>query len=428
MKPCSRCGRSIAADALVCSHCGEAQPKGAGAFDATVMAPPRSPAAATPGGPAALDENKPTEVMTAVPDFAQRPGATASFNPSPSQLPRTRLHAATPAVTPPDAKGAGQGALPPKTKQQREPSGAHRPPILASESLREELYPTQPGRGAIRVWFLVAALLLGGSFAIPISLGKSPVFAWDLLGKLDGLGFAWALYPAAAAVLLLALAALPLPYVARGLLGVLVGGTAFVLVGLGGMKLGIGAIKQLEVWRLALFVAGVILVPAAWLHRRRYVKSVLARLVALLGAALIVVPLVVPTAGQVPLVGIVELARKGSSGVGLAVVAGAYLLIAATALLAFLPSSTRAGGGFFAVLALVVTPILVGLALLGIGDCPKGVASAAAAFCGDTARLLVARLGLFALGLHLVLTYGLAHVFAPLSAEKRAASVGKLAA
>jgi len=133
------------------------------------------------------------------------------------------------------------------------------PPILASDVLREDLAPIEPGRNASRLWDAGAALLyLGVGICLRFNLGVSD------------------LAPQASAVCLAAAAAcgatalVPFPYLWRAMVGGLVGAAVVTLGLFGAGPLALLAAPDSSRWVEVLRVVTCVALPAALLFRSYY--------------------------------------------------------------------------------------------------------------------------------------------------------------
>ena len=130
------------------------------------------------------------------------------------------------------------------------------PPILASDVLREDLAPIEPGRNASRLWDGGAALLyLGVGICLRLDLGVSQ------------------LAPQASAICLAAAAAsgatalVPFPYLWRAVVGAMVGATVVTLGLFGAGPLALLTAPDSSAWIEALRVLTCTALPAALLFR-----------------------------------------------------------------------------------------------------------------------------------------------------------------
>jgi hypothetical protein len=148
------------------------------------------------------------------------------------------------------------------------------PPVLASEVLREDLAPIEPGRHASRLWDLALALLyLAVGICLRINLGVSGVSPDPGAACL------------AAAAAVGATAVVPFPYLWRAVVGGVIGASVVALGIFGGGPLalltGPGSTPWVEPFRVATCVA----LPAALLFRSHYRAYERGRV--LLGAAFV---------------------------------------------------------------------------------------------------------------------------------------------
>jgi len=284
-------------------HHGASEGGEQGKFPATMFAP-----ATTPG-----------QAPVAVPATQFAPAAPAA-----AEVPATRLAAA--ATPRPDASR----------------------PVLASESLAADLAPQEPARGAMRALMAIGGVLLIGLFVAPWGeVAGKLIFSWDLLKSLSGVLFAKRIYLAAAGVVFLAAALLPLPYLLRALIGLVLGLIPFVL----------DAINVPE-WRLILLFGSLILLPAALLHRARYRGSVLSRILVGVGVLGILACLLVPEGGSVPLIKVFDgLGDAPASTIVLRLFPLLLLLLALLSLLAFLGSGSTGLARIWAVGLLLFLPL-----------------------------------------------------------------------
>lgn len=260
-------------------------------------------------------------------------------------------------------------------------SGIHRsvsepkPPLLASEVLREELAPLQPARASCRLWLVLVAIAL-------VALGLAMRFGVGV--PADRAQAATIAFSAAGA--LAAVAALPFPYSLRAAVAVLVG---LVLMGLG-LQSG-GPLGGLTVdGSLARGIARLVTLttlPAALLFRARYPAFVRARAILAVGLAL-ALPFVVLEGlliadGTAPTV-----AR-----------AGACLSIALVALglFGFMGQGTTGGASLWAALLLGGLPLEYGLRQFTLADVTTGYLTYPATAVGLICAGIVASMGLFQL-------------------------------
>jgi hypothetical protein len=148
------------------------------------------------------------------------------------------------------------------------------PPVLASEVLREDLAPIEPGRRASRLWDAGLALLyLGVGVCLRLHMGVS--------GVSPDAGAACL----AAAAAVAATALVPFPYLWRAIVGGVIGAAVVILGFAGGGPLALLAGHGSSVWVEAFRVLTCITIPAALLFRSHYRAYQRGRV--LLGAAFV---------------------------------------------------------------------------------------------------------------------------------------------
>jgi hypothetical protein len=225
------------------------------------------------------------------------------------------------------------------------------PPILASDVLREDLAPIEPGRSASRLWDAGAAVLfLGVGICLRLGFGVSE------------------LAPQASAVCLAAAAAsgatalVPFPYLWRAIVGGTVGAAVALLGLFGSGPLALLTSPNSSVWVESMRVLTCVALPAALLFRSHY--RVYQRGRALLAVAYV---LTIPF--------LIHAGMATTQGPGLARVGGALALTGAlSGLFAFMsaPTTTTTAWCAQALTALVALDIglrqLYAPALAGAGS------------------------------------------------------------
>ncbi|HEY6876420.1 MAG TPA: hypothetical protein VI299_00290, partial [Polyangiales bacterium] len=266
---CASCGQVIPSGQFRCGSCGAVQPRTSfddyGGMSELAVEPARAPsqelsASATQNGQQPRTSQN-GERALAQPDedeAAREPvvprGTFASVVPNteeePARVPQPEPVAkAAKVVTP--APGA------PRVKSVRPPP---RPPYLASEILREDLTPTEPGRKAMDVMLHIAPAL--GVVAV-LSSGLHRVATWVSLAVL---------------ALLFLITRFELDYALQGVLVAGLGGVALAATSAARVVLGGG-------FDGPMLVAAATLLPAALLFRSWYRAAYTARI--LVGLALV---------------------------------------------------------------------------------------------------------------------------------------------
>jgi len=260
------------------------------------------------------------------------------------------------------------------------PKPAHLPtpaPLLASEALRDELAPFEPGGSACRGWLLgnaIALALLGAALRLGAGHGA-------IVGDAATISFS-------AAGALAALAGLPFPYASRGAVALLVGAVLMTL-GLRGAGPLAGLAWDGGVARDALRLLALSVLPPVLLFRARYRIYGPAR--ALLAVALMLaLPYAVLEAALALDSGAAPVVRAAAIASALAVASGG---------LGFLPAAMSGAATISAVAILWLLPLGIAARALGplSGEAPLAYpATAVAMLC---AALPVS------IGLHQVLSW-----------------------
>jgi hypothetical protein len=266
---CASCGQVIPSGQFRCGSCGAVQPRASfddyGGMSELALDPPRpeAQAAAGPSGGqrAPSAERREPAVPVAESDEAAREPAVPRGTFA-SVLPESALEeppASAPEPSPKAPKAVVVPAAPePRIKSNRPPA---KPPYLASEILKEDLTPTEPGRKAMDLMLHVAPAL--GAVAV-LSSGLQRVATWVSLAVL-------------AAMFLLTrfeLAYMLQAMLVAGLGGLALAATASVRVGLGGGGDG------------PILAAAATLLPAALLFRAWFRAAYTARVLIILALVL----------------------------------------------------------------------------------------------------------------------------------------------
>lgn len=260
-------------------------------------------------------------------------------------------------------------------------SGVHRavsdpkPPLLASEALREEIAPLQPGREQSRIWIGLIALAL-------IALG---------LGLRSGIGIPAVRADAAtialsAAGALVAVAVLPFPYALRAAVALIMGASLMVM----GLRME-GPLAGLTVdgntQRTVARLVTITVLPAALLFRSRYptfrrAKVILAVALAVAGPFLVLeTMLALDPAAHWP-------ARAAAIG---------SVALSMTALFGFMGQGTTGWGGLWSPLLIAGLAAGVGLRELTLADTSTGFMTYPATALGLLCAAALTSLGLFQL-------------------------------
>lgn len=209
-----------------------------------------------------------------------------------------------------------------------------RPPILASDILREEVAPRAPARTTIRVWLAAFAGACALS-AVAAHLGFGPHTSRVFEGSL--------LTAAIAAVG----AAVPAPYMVRAIVAVLAGSA---LLGLGALERGpLAPLGHQGVTHAISALALTTLLPAALLFRARFRAFRAARIVLTVALACALPAVVLGVLG----------ALDASAPLPVRIADGAVAAAALTGLLGYMGAETSAGCDRWAALILVLGSLRV---------------------------------------------------------------------
>jgi hypothetical protein len=229
-----------------------------------------------------------------------------------------------------------------------------RPPYLASETNRRASAPVEPWAEALKTLMLVFGVLLIACFVAPwrVMSGQT-VFSWTLLGS--DMPVALKIIPillAATGVMAVVLGALPMSVLPRG----------FAAAGIGLAPIVYGAVTPSFEWQGLLSLVGAVTLVSGLLVRSQYTGALAGRIMATIGAICVLLPLLIPDGGQVPLVGAMKALGSNQTVPALALLVPA--LLALVAMIVWLPPPTHAGAHIAAWLFIVwplVTSILLWL-------------------------------------------------------------------
>jgi len=344
---------------------------------------PASPAnAATmyaPSGPPQMSPQAQQPTLLQPPPNHARPNPPAAMMPT---LVPTQPHTAPP---PPPQPPAPIIQLP-----AAQPSPYHTSPTATRPS-----QPIEPWRDSLRLMMFLWGVALLAAFAAP--LHTSPLsFNWTLILNGEGIARLPPLLLAAIGVLSVALAAIPMPSVARG-------GFAAVL-GLVGIAVPL-ALTGRPAWQLLTPMVGVVLLVPSLLVRNEYRDAMIPRILVTLGAIGVLLPSLVPQHGAIPLVstfkGLID--QPGTAKIPQALAVGLIFIIVMS-LLAWLPAPVTGAAKLWAWL-LILWAFITHVTLLVIGGNLGGVivstpnATAIAWVAGEGAVLGSAYLVLVGYGL-----------------------------
>jgi hypothetical protein len=217
---------------------------------------------------------------------------------------------------------------------------AQPPPYLASQTASRLIRPIEPWRDGLRAWMFLAGLALLAAFAVPITTSPQLTFHWNAILAGQGIARLPPLILAAVGFLGLVLAVIPMPVAPRGVIA--------TLLGLAGIAVPI-ALVGVPPWQALAPLIGVVLLVPSLLVRNEYRDALVARLFVTLGAIGILLPLLVPQNGAIPLVAVFKqlIDLPGAQKVTPALALG-QITIVVMSLLAWLPAPVTGGAKVWA--------------------------------------------------------------------------------
>jgi hypothetical protein len=242
---------------------------------------------------------------------------------------------------------------------------AQPPPYHSSQSFVQARRPIDPWRDSLRAMMFIWGVLLLGAFATPFT--TSPLsFSWTLI--LDGAGTARLppLVIAAVGLLSVVVAVIPMATVPRGVIAAVLG-LAGVVVPL--------ALRDVPPWQALLAIAGTLMLIPGLLIRSEYRGSLLPRVLVTLGALALLVPVLLPEQGAIPLVSLFKalLDVPGSAKVGPALGVGFVVIVVLSLLFTWVPAPVTGGARLWAWLVILWSLFThVAALLLGGGEAISG--------------------------------------------------------
>jgi len=229
------------------------------------------------------------------------------------------------------------------------------PPYLASQTAARAGHPIEPWKDPLRLVMFIWGALTLAAFVTPLSI--DPVaFNWDAIIHASGTAKLPALILAAVGLLSVVIAGIPMAVLPRGILAAVLGlAGIFVPVFLVGMP----------PWQVLIgLIATLALVPGL-LVRNEYTESLFARILVTLGVVCLLLPLLLPDHGEVPLVAMFKglLDAPGKAKIGPALELG-LIVIAVMSLLAWMPGPATGGAKGFAWLLILWPTLISQIALL----------------------------------------------------------------
>ena len=314
---------------------GLAQPSAANA--ATMFAPGNSP--------------QPYQQPQQQPYPPQQPAYAQAYSPMGSggmqpMVPTAPPHAATHAVAP--APSAGMGIHSPQ-QLTPQPLPTAPPPYLASQTAARAGHPIEPWREALRLVMFIWGGLALLAFVTPTATNPM-AFNWDAIIHGSGMAKLPPLIIAAVGLVSVVVAGIPMAAVPRGVLAAILGLSGiFVPAFIGGTPH----------WQEVLNIVAMLALVSGLLVRNEYTESLVARILVTIGVVGILLPLLLPDHGHVPLVemfkGLMNAQGKDKLEPALEL---SLVVIAVMSLLAWMPGPATGGAKVFAWL-LILWPTLI---------------------------------------------------------------------
>ena len=308
----------------------------------------------------------------------------------PQPVPSANAYAATQAV-PPSSAGMGIHSPQQITPQ---PLPTAPPPYLASQTAARAGRPIEPWKDALKIQMFIWGALTLIAFVTPVA--TSPMaFNWDAIIHAEGSAKIGPLLIAAIGVLAIALAVIPMSPAPRGVLA--------AVLGLAGIFVPI-ALHGMPPWQALLNIAGMLALVSGLLVRNEYVESLFGRVLVTIGVVCVLLPLVLPEHGEVPLVAMFKelMNAEGKGKIGPALDLG-LIVIAIMSLLVWMPGPATGGAKVFAWLLILwptlLTQVVMLLVMGHLGDVIKDSPFRATMIWAPAAAYFV------------LVSYGLATVF-----------------
>ena len=241
---------------------------------------------------------------------------------------------------------------------------AQPPPYHASQSLMQYRRPVDPWRDSLRAMMFIWGVLLLAAFATPLSTRPSLTFLWNQMFESAGTARLPPLVIAAVGLLSVIVAIIPMPTAPRGVIAALIG-AAGILVPI--------LLVGVPPWQVLLVMVGTLMLIPGLVIRSEYVGSLLPRVLVTLGAIAMLLPLLLPQNGAIPLIGMFKqvIDVPGSAKVMPALELGLVVIVVIALLFAWMPAPVNGGAKLWAWLIILWSLVthLTGVLLAGhLGD------------------------------------------------------------
>jgi hypothetical protein len=306
---------------------------------------PQGPVPSNPHGPGPQGGFVPSSPAGAPTMFVQ------SGPPQPAQP--QMLQTPQPAYGRPPPSALQPTLIPPPAQQPTQMSPAPtpaQPPIMRIPVPMPQPYlsspdahmsrPIEPWRDSLQMMMFIWGVALLVAFATPLTTKPGLTFSWDLVIKGAGTARLPPLMIAAVGLLSVLVAAIPMQSGARGLIA--------ALLGLAGIAVPI-ALVGMPPWQALSSMIGLLVLVPALLVREEYRHAALPRVLVTIGAAGILLPLLLPHNGAIPLVAVFKglFEQPGLAKTAFALQL-ALVVIVVMSLLAWLPAPVSGGAKVWA--------------------------------------------------------------------------------
>jgi hypothetical protein len=327
--------------------------------------PPRHPPSSPPyGGGLAPSTNANAATM-----FVQGgpPNAPQRQHP-PSQPPQNQAAFMQTAVSPPQPQypqypqPVPQPMAPPMNMQGmgvQGPQGAYgaQPiapaPYLGAARMHNANAPIEPWKDALPMMMIAWGIATLVAFAVPLSIHPL-VFNWDMIIHGEGAQKLPMLVTAALGLLGVVIGAIPMAVMPRGILA--------ALLGISSVLVPFVAMGVMPPWQALVPMIGVALIIPGQLMRNEYVESTLSRVLVTIGVVAVLLPLVVPDHGEIPLVALLKGVINGHVD-SATIILLATIVFVVVNLLVWLPGPATAGGKVFAWIWILAPFIVTAVAM-----------------------------------------------------------------
>jgi hypothetical protein len=213
--------------------------------------------------------------------------------------------------------------------------------------------PIEPWKDALPIVMIAWGIATLVAFAVPLSIHPL-VFNWDMIIHGEGAQKLPMLVVAALGLLGVVIGAIPMSPLPRGILAALLGISTVVVP--------LAVLGAAPPWQLLVPLVGIGLLIPGQLLRNEYVESTLARVLVTLGVIGVLLPLLIPEHGQIPLVSLLKAVINGNIHSD-TVLALATIVFVVVNLLAWMPGPATAGGKVFAWIWILAPFIVTGISL-----------------------------------------------------------------